>query len=202
MFARKVFVISGFIFGSLLLLAIRFATYAPEHTHYHANFAVYINGQRETFKNPIYYQEAAICSKGQAITKPEARAHLHDNDNSAIHVHDHAVTWGQFFNNLGWNVGSDFIQTDTNTMYREDGTNKLHIYINEQDYTGITTLTNTVIKDKDRLLLSYGTQDTASLVTEARAVSHSAARYDASRDPANCTGHDQPTISERLHHLF
>ncbi|MDL2341678.1 MAG: hypothetical protein QFB87_01190 [Patescibacteria group bacterium] len=194
--------IYGLVLGAILVLGIRFATYAPEHIHYHANFAVYINGQQELFKEPRYYQEVAICSKGRGITVPEARVHLHDNDNSAIHVHDHAVTWGQFFNNLGWNIGSDFIQTADSTMYRADGTNKLHIFINNQDYTDLTNLANTVIKDKDRLLISYGNQDDATLLKEAKAVSSSAAKYDVSKDPASCAGAETVTLHDRLKHLF
>ncbi|MBC7707747.1 hypothetical protein H7Y63_00810 [Polaromonas sp.] len=194
--------LSGLLLGTFVVLGIRFATYAPEHTHYHANFAVYINGQREAFKDPKYYQEVAICSSGRGITVPEARAHLHDADNSAIHVHDHAVTWGQFFNNIGWNIGSDFIQNADGTIYRADDANKLHIFINNQDYTDLTNLSNTVIKDKDRLLVSYGSQDDATLLKEAKAVSSSAAKYNASKDPAACASAETVTVKERLRHLF
>lgn len=195
-------VVSGLVLGMLVVLGVRFETYAPEHTHYHANFAVFINGKQEEFKNPKYYQEVAICSKSRGITLPEARAHLHDKDNSAIHIHDHAVTWGQFLNNIGWNIGNNFLVTDDNTVYQEAAENKLHIYINNQDYTGITTLTNTVIKDKDRLLISFGNQDDQTLLKEAKAVSNSAAKYDAGKDPGTCSKHEKPTFKERLQHLF
>ena len=194
--------VSGLLLGALLILGIRFATYKSDGTHYHANFAVYLNGTREEFKNPRYYQEEAICSKGQGITSPEARAHLHDADNSVIHVHDHAVTWGQLFNNIGWSIGTDFVQTDNGTIYREDATNKLHIYFNNQDYTGLTSIANRVIKDKDRLLVSYGNLDDATLMQEAKAVLSTAAAEDASKDPAACASNKAVSFSDRLHHLF
>src|SRR4051812_3302898 len=93
-----------FLLGALIILAIRFATYTPEHVHYHANFAVYINGQREQYKAAKYYTETAVCSANKIAT-PGERAHMHESINSVIHVHDHAATWGQFFANLGWALG-------------------------------------------------------------------------------------------------
>src|SRR5438309_6592742 len=89
---------AGFVLGVLALLVVRFATYNPPQVHYHANFALYINGQREEFKGAQYYQEVAICTTN-GITIPQQRAHMHDGINSVLHVHDHAVTWGQFFEN-------------------------------------------------------------------------------------------------------
>ncbi len=194
--------VSGLILGAIVILGIRLATYAPERAHYHANFAVYINGAREEFKSPRYYQEVAICSLGQGITTPEARAHLHNDDNAVVHVHDHAVTWGQFFDNIGWSVGSDFVQTDAGTMYRENDTDKFHIFFNDQDYTGLTSIANRVIKDKDRLLISYGNLDDTTLAKEASAVPATAAARDASKDPASCAGSEAVSFSQRLHHLF
>jgi len=47
----------GLVLGSAVLLGIRFFTYKPDTIHYHANFALYINGQQEQFKGPQYYEE-------------------------------------------------------------------------------------------------------------------------------------------------
>ena len=45
----------GAVIGALIILGVRFASYRPERTHYHANFAVYINGQREASTHPPFY---------------------------------------------------------------------------------------------------------------------------------------------------
>jgi hypothetical protein len=192
----------GAVLAALVLLGIRFATYHPDQVHYHANFALYINGKREEFKSPQYYQEVAVCSSTTGITAPQQRAHMHDNINDAIHVHDHAVTWGQFFENLGWYAGPDFIETNDGTKYIADDTNKLHILLDGQDYTDLTPITNMVIKDRSRLLVSYGNIDDATLQKEYKSVASSAKHYDESKDPASCAGSEKVTISERLHHLF
>ncbi len=195
-------VLAGAVLGALVIVAIRFATYNPVRVHYHANFAVYINGQREEFKGTQYYQEVAVCSNTNDITLPQQRAHMHDNINSVVHVHDHAATWGQFFENLGWFVGPNFIQTADGTLYTENGNNKLHILINGQDYTDLTPITNMVIQDKSRLLVSFGNISDAEVQQEYSNVPSTAARYDVEKDPASCSGGENVSTSDRLHHLF
>jgi len=191
----------GALFGALIMLAIRFATYSPERVHYHANFAVYLNGRQEQFKSPRYYQEVAVCSLNKVLS-PEQRAHMHDNINSVIHVHDHAVTWGQFFANLGWTLGPDLLETNDGTQYAANDTDKLNIILNGQDYTDIGSLANRVIDDRDRLLVSFGDIDASSLRQEYDKVPSTAAKYDADKDPATCSGSEKPTISDRLHHIL
>lgn len=194
--------IGGVVLGALVILGIRFAAYKPEQVHYHANFAVYINGQREQFKEPQYYQEVAICNSATGITLPQQRAHMHDNINDAIHIHDHAVTWGQFFENLGWYIGPDFIQKDNGNRYVAEGDSKLHVIIDDQDYTDLQAITNVVIKDRDRLLVSFGDIDQKTLAQEYKAVPNTAKKYDESQDPASCAGSEKVTFKDRLHHLF
>jgi hypothetical protein len=200
--SRWLMLATGLVLGILALLVIRFFTYSPPQVHYHANFAVYINGQRQEFKGPQYYQEVAVCSSTNDIHMPQQRTHMHDNINSVIHVHDHSVTWGQFFENLGWYVGPDFIETDDGTRYLADDTNKLHIIINGQDYTGLQAITNNVIKDRDRLLLSFGDVGQTTLDNQFKSVPSTAKHYDESKDPASCSGSEKITTSDRLHHLF
>ena len=194
--------VCGLLLGALALLVTRYATYNPVQVHYHANFAVYINGQREQFKNPIYYQEEAACSTTDDITSPVERAHMHDNINSVIHVHDHAVTWGQFFDNIGWSLGPNFIQDNQHQLYVENDTQKLNIVLNGDNLTDLTAINNTVIKDQDRLLVSYGDIDGNQLNQEFKSVPSTAHHYDVTKDPASCAGSEKVTPSARLHHLF
>jgi len=193
----------GIVLGALITGVIRFATYSgPMHTHYHANFAVYLNGKREQFKSPTYYQEVSACTVSGAI-QPEQRAHMHDDINSVVHVHDDGVTWGQFFENLNWYVGPNFIQTRDGIAYRADGDQKLHVMLNGDDLTGLAAITNQVIGDEDRLLLSFGDMNDATLQKEYKTVPATAHHYDITNDPASCAGQMQKvTVSERLHHLF
>lgn len=200
--SRWVLLVLGVLLGALIVLAIRFATYTPaNHVHYHANFAVYIHGQHEQFKDPSYYQEVAICS-ADVGDNPKARVHMHDNVNDVIHVHDAGVTWGNFFENIGWSLSSTALINKSGTVYAEDAQNKLHLVLNGQDYTDLGGLANTVIRDKDRLLISYGDEDQATVMAQFKTVAKTAAKVDQQTDPKSCGGQEDTGFSGRLHHLF
>ncbi|MGF7229263.1 MAG: hypothetical protein ACQR33_04750 [Candidatus Saccharibacteria bacterium] len=190
----------GLLVGALVILGIRFFTYDPPHTHYHANFAVYINGQREQFKDSTYYEDVAACSAFDNMT-PLERVHMHDGINDVVHVHDHAVTWGQFFENIGWYVGDNFIKTHMQ-MYVASGNSQLHIMINGQDYTNLTPITNMVIGDQSKLLVSFGDVSSTTLHQEYSAIKNNAKHDDEEQDPASCSGNIKPNTSDRLKHLF
>jgi len=198
--SKKMWFGIGLLLGILLIMAVRFATYSPHHTHYHANFAVYINGQREQFKDPTYYEDVAACAAYEDIT-PAERAHMHGDVNSVVHVHDDAVTWGQFFENIGWYLGDDFIKTRSQ-MYTASGNEKLHIILNGQDYTGLTPVSNMVIGDQDKLLISFGDVSKDTLKTEFNDIHNDAKKSDETQDPASCSGHQNASVSERFKHLF
>jgi hypothetical protein len=192
----------GLLVGALIILAIRFISYNPHHTHYHANFAVYINGTQEQFKSPTYYQEITACQTGDAPILPEQRAHMHDNINSVVHVHDDGVTWGDFFTNLGWYIGPDFIRSLDGNLYKNNDASVVHFILNGDDYTGLKPIAGQVIGDKDRLLVSYGNDDAATLQKQYNSVARTAAKYDANKDPASCGGSEGITVQDRLDNLF
>jgi hypothetical protein len=187
------------VLGIVIILAIRFATYNPPTVHYHANFAVFINGQQELFKSPQYYQEVNICSLHGAT--PLARAHMHDQINNVIHVHAEAVTWGEFFQNIGWSVGINFIATP-DKVYVGDETNQVNIMLNGHDQTGLTSIASSVIHDKDQLLISYGSIPSETLKQEFKSVGNTAAKYDSEKDSSACSGSEGPTMHDRFTHLF
>lgn len=190
------------ILGAAVVLGFRFFTYKkPDSVHYHANFALYINGQREEFKGDKYYTEVEMCTTDDEDI-PGERAHMHDNINNVVHVEDHAVTWGQFLSNLGWALGNDMLQAPDGTVYNASGDNKLHIMLNGQDYTGLGSFANTVIKDQDRLLLSFGDQNDTTIKQEFAAVPSTAAHYDNTPDPKTCSGSQGPTMHDRLTHML
>jgi len=191
----------GVLLGTAIVLGARFFMYKQDDIHYHANFALYINGQREQFKGQQYYADVEMCTVNVAMT-PTERAHMHDNINNVVHVEDHAVTWGQFFTNLGWYMGPDFIEAPDGTMYLENGTAKLHLMLNGQDYTDLGGLANTVIKDQDKLLVSYGDETSVVLHQEYSAIPSTARHYDVTKDPKSCSGHGNLSLHERLAHMF
>jgi hypothetical protein len=201
-------VILGLIAGALLILAIRFASYktpAAEKVHYHANFAVYINGQREQFKALNYYEEeaASSCSMNTAEkieNSPMARVHMHDNINDVVHIEDQLVTWGNFFQSLGWGIGKNYLAT-RDVIYSSNNQSKLTYMLNGKK---VSDVANVIIGDQDRLLVNYGDQSQDQIRKEYQAIQNNAKKADNSKDPASCGGSTvtKTTVSDRLHHMF
>lgn len=192
----------GLLVGAAFVIGVRVINYQTDEVHYHANFALYINGQKEDFNGAKYYTEVEMCTVN-ADNVPAKRAHMHDNINNVIHVEDHAVTWGDFFSNLGWYITPTSIISPNGTIYSENGDNKIHLMLNGDDYTSLGGLTNTVINDKDKLLISYGDQSSTALSKQYKAIPTTAEKYDNQADPKSCSGnHDSGSFMDRMRHAF
>jgi hypothetical protein len=192
---------ASFILGALVALGIRFATYHnAKGVHYHANFGLYINGQREQLKDAFYYEEESSSCDAQEKMTPHERAHMHDNVNSIIHIHDNAVTWGNFFQNIGWVVDNNLVETPQGKMYLADSSNKVSYILNGKATDNVI---NQVIGDQDRLLVNFGNVSSANLQNEYKSVPATAHKYDISKDPASCGGGVVPTtMGDRFKHMF
>lgn len=190
----------GILGSALIILGIRYVTYAPEEAvHYHANFAVYTNGQQEQFKGAQYYEEteASMCTL-EPVASPNERAHMHDNVNNVVHVEDHLVTWGNFMQNLHFGMGDDYIKT-ADGLYVNNEEAMMHFILNGEK---VNSITDKIIGDKDKLLISYGNITDAGLQKQYASIPASAEQYDTSQDPASCSGHKSITAFDRLEHLF
>jgi hypothetical protein len=190
--------LGAFILGIVVTLAVRFVTYNPQKVHYHANFAVYINGQKEEFKNPIYYISVAAMCSADATNSPTDRAHMHSGVNNVVHVEDRAVTWGMFFQNIGWVVDPRVIR-DLDGLFVPIDQNKITFILNGQQVDGAMRL---VIKDQDKLLVDYGSAPDQQLQKEYAAIPSTAHKYDTTPDPKSCSGSKKPTLHERFVHMF
>lgn len=74
-----------------------------EHTHFHAGFLVYINGERQDY-SATRFMHLDVCSipgKQDTHTLDEKdTVHLHDNVGDIAHIHTPNVTWGMLFANM------------------------------------------------------------------------------------------------------
>jgi len=190
-----------FALGFLTLAAVRFfVAKPPAETHYHADFAVFINGKREAFVGPGYYEEVAACTADAANNDPKTRTHMHDNVSDVVHVHDKRVTWQDFFTNIGWSIGPDYVRS-LDTLYVTNDADTVTFILNGKK---VDRVDNLVIGDQDKLLVSYGPTgaDTAAQYAQ---IKNDAAKYDAGADPSTCqglNGSDTNSTSARLKRAF
>lgn len=176
-------VLIGFVGGFLWLAGMRFFLAQPEEIHYHSNFAVYINGERELFELGTYYEEIQACTTAYE-NNPKGRTHMHDRVNDVIHVHDARVTYGNFFENIGWGIGKDYLIT-LEDKYIPDATHKLTYILNGEEIDSVRTK---VIDNMDKLLITYGTESDEEIMKQYETVGDSAKEKNKYQDPSSCSG--------------
>lgn len=190
----------GAVVGVLAWGLLRFAAGpCPEPPHYHANWAVVVNGEELDFSDDQYMQSVARCAGGDVVD-PAERVHMHNNEGEVVHVHHVGVAWGHFFDNLGMDVGGDYLIVDRARRFFAGEGATLKFVLNGFTVGEISTLS---IQPGDRLLISYG-PETPDQVLESQfpRVAANAGEYDERDDPAGCAGAVELGLWERLRAAF
>lgn len=190
------------ITGALTLGLVRLAALPPlPEVHHHANWAIWIHGERVDLSGDRYMEDVAACgTDSQLEIAPENRVHMHENNQDVVHVHHGGATWGHLMQNLGWGLGADWIVTDSGEVYNGSDGGELHFILN--GFT-VPPAHNRVIGPRDRLLISYGTEDYGDLMyNRFTTVADDAVVFDATFDPAGCAGHAEETFGQKVRRAF
>lgn len=193
MLKKIIATIAVFIFGAVAFGATRFVLIDKHETHYHANFALYINGVRDEFSSFVFYEEITACSD-KLHDNPKSRVHMHDKKNDLIHVHDDAVTWSHFFQNIGYTFADEVLITPKG-LYQKTATSDFSYILNGQK---VSSIANKVIKSEDKLLINFGDEKQEDIQERYNKVSNDAKEYNEKSDPSTCSGGAHETIRERL----
>ena len=171
--------------------------------HFHANFAMYIHGERVDFSKDQYQEDVAGCSLS-GLLYPKDRVHLHENNPDTIHIHDEWVSWGHFFANNSFLFGRDVLVIDTGEIFKENIVKSWkdtdHTYILNGER--IENPFNTLIKSEDRLLITYGNDSDEVIQQQYDSVSQNAGEYNHKYDPGSCGGTNENAFLVLLHDIF
>lgn len=191
---------AGALAGILVLGGLRFAFAPLSHaTHYHANWAVFVGGQRLDLSGDRFMEEVTACrASGEGIL-PEERIHMHENNHDLVHVHHDGATWGALMANLGMALGDDHLFLADGRSLTADDSARLVFVLN-----GLTvpSVHNRVVRSGDRLLISYTADPQGTAQGEYAQVKDDAEMYNAMQDPASCAGHGELAPLERLRLAF
>jgi hypothetical protein len=192
---------AAFCAGVLALVVFRLILAAPEPpVHYHANFAVFVQGERYDFSGDRYMQDVAACPGDVRDVPPASRVHLHNNDPDVVHVHHGGVTWGHLLANLGFVLGDEVLVTSSGETHLDGAGGTLKFIVNGRPDPSIR---NRTIRPRDRLLISFGPESESQVMeSQFPEVATNAAGFDEIPDPAGCGGPDEPTLRERLRHAI
>lgn len=184
----------AFLLGAFWIIAIRFVTVQKKEVHYHANFAVFVDGERLPFDSFMFYEEVQSCG-GDEINNPKIRVHMHDQKNYLLHVHDSGATWGHFFANLGMTAGDTVFKTDKDTFVEGVDDTQIRYRLNGDE---VQTIANRTIGSEDTLLVSIGSPTDEDLQNQYDQIIRDAAEYNKKNDPSSCSGGKPFTLLERL----
>lgn len=192
---------TGVVVGAIALGLLRLAMLPGlEPVHYHANWALWIDGKRVDLSADRYMEDVAACAADASSITAAQRVHMHENNPDVVHVHHAGATWAHLAQNLGWGIGSDWIYTDEGGLHREEGNVRLTFVLNGLP---VPPAHNRVIQPGDRLLISMGDEEIDALVRDRfPSVSSDAPDFDAGFDPAGCQGSAEETFNERLRRAF
>ena len=133
---------------------------ALRSAHLHADVQVYINGQAIDFSQRKYQLAARFI-------------HFEEGIGDVIHTHATGLTMGHLFKSLGMDFNSNCIIVKGNN-YCNDKNKILKFYVNGQLNTQFD---NYVIKNLDKILVSYGSESEAEIQKQLGSVTNLAPRY-------------------------
>jgi hypothetical protein len=196
-----VVLVLGIVAGMVLIGTARLVTQedANHGVHYHANWAVYIDGQRLDLTDDRFMVDVYQCSIDPTRQSAEDRVHMHEGNHDVIHVHAAGVTWGHLLENLGFGYGDDYLYTNTG-RYQNTAERTLKLILNGNQ---IQSIRRQPIRDQDRLLISYGVETAEEVIsTQFQQVAADAGEYNHRPDPASCSGQHEETFGDRFRRAF
>jgi len=199
--SRVRFLLLGLVLGVVALAAVRWTVAPPPvPTHYHANWALFVSGQRVDLSGSQYMEEVTACVPVGETILPTQRTHMHEGNQDVVHVHDDGVTWGHLMANLGFGLGDDFLMLHGGERYVSGGEDTLKYIADGQI---VLPAYNRVIRSTERLLISYGPESVEEVIaTQFPQVANSAAEYNTRPDPAGCQGAAELTLGQKLRYAF
>lgn len=115
-------------------------------------------------------------------------------------MEDEAVTWGHFFQNLGYTVTKDVLITPEGELFEVAGDKRVRFILNGKE---VETISGRVIESKDRLLVSYGTESGQELIDgKYNEVTERAEEYNNTPDPEGCSGSKKESLTDKLRRAF
>jgi hypothetical protein len=192
--------ILGAVIGVGLLGAVRLANQSPEaRVHYHANWAIVVDGQRVDLTGNHFMEDVYQCMADPTAQRPEDRVHMHENDHDVVHVHASGVAWGHLLSNLEIGIGDDYLEVG-DVRLETDEQRSLKFVLNGAP---VRSIRNLQVGDQDRLLVSFGSESFDEVLSSQYAqVASNAGEYNTMPDPASCSGQAEATLGDRIRRAF
>ncbi len=132
--------------------------------HNHADVKVYINGNAVDFSQHKYQITTSFI-------------HFEDGIGNVIHIHATGMTIGQLFKSLKGEITNDCVALESQN-YCNENKKKLKFYVNGKPSNEFG---NYAVHDLDKILISYGSEDSAEIQKQMDSVTNLAPGYSAQK---------------------
>lgn len=123
--------------------------------HWHADFALYIRGERFDFNRPEF-----VSKEGE---EKNPWVHIHEPRYSVVHVHREQTTWDEFLRSIGFEITDTSITLPNGEELKNTDSEQLKFYVNG---VRIDTLMFQDILDLNQVLISYGPESDADVLEQ------------------------------------
>lgn len=113
--------------------------------HWHADFAVFVNGERFDFDKPEF-----ISNEGE---ENNPWVHIHEPRPTVVHVHREQTTWDEFLRSLGFELTDSKLALPDGRVLESGDEAKLKFYVNG---VRVDTIMFEPIADLIRVLITFG----------------------------------------------
>lgn len=129
--------------------------------HTHADFAVYLDGEKITPLGPEYYVRNAFVHVESG-----------PGDGNVIHMHATNVPFGFFFRSVGMSFNNNCFRLDNGKEYCSDGTKTLKMFVKHEggDWQENRQFHTYVFQDLDKVLITYGDETEEELRLQMNSV--------------------------------
>jgi hypothetical protein len=125
----------------------------PDPNHTHADFAVFVSGEKIDFSKAEYMSGSSTGSLADADHQAhDPYYHLHDGNGGVIHRHKPGLPLGQFFASLGFTMTADCFTLEDAKPVCNEGAKTWKMYVNGTEHAFSPAFT---FADGDKLLLTY-----------------------------------------------
>lgn len=128
--------------------------------HEHAGFMINVNGTPIDFSQEIYQVQSRLI-------------HVEGGDGFTLHRHTDRVPFGEFLASVGMGIEDGCFSVSGGGQTQEfcsNGEENLRAFVNRTELTPPSSITEYIVQDGDRILVTYGSQSAEELSQELDAV--------------------------------
>ena len=169
------------LFYFLFFIVFRQPPVREKEFHAHADFAVFIRGQKIDFSQKQFAFKESCGKPGEAkkaidlstLEGMKEAVHLHDSNGNVLHLHSANATLPMFFKSIGFDLTPTCLQTPT-ALYCNTQTETLKVFVNDVQEENFVKYSP---KDLDRILVSFGSESPALVRMQYDLVSNQSCVY-------------------------